>query len=164
MATETMNQEQDTQQQNNQQEKTFTADQVNAIVAERLSRERAKYPDYDALKAKAKKYDAQEEAQKTELQKATDKAASLQKELDAMKDAEKIRSVREKVSKDTGVPAELLSGTDEDSCKAQAEAIKKYAGEKAYPEVRDGGRTQQNVKPESAAVEFASWFNKSLNQ
>ncbi len=81
-----------------------------------------------------------------------------------MKNAEKIRGVREKVSKETGVPAELLSGTDEDSCKAQAEAIRKYAGANAYPDVGDGGRTQQNAKPESAADMFASWFSRSLNQ
>ena len=160
MATETVNQEPNTQQ---QEARTFTEDQVNVIVAERLSRERAKYPGYEELKAKGAKFDAQEEASKTELQKATDKAAALQKKVDAMEAAEKIRSVREKVSKETGVPAELLSGTDEDSCKSQAEAIKKYAGANAYPDVRDGGRRQQGTKPESTADKFASWFNQSLN-
>lgn len=160
MATETVNQEPNTQQ---QEARTFTEDQVNAIVAERLSRERAKYPGYEELKAKAAKFDAQEEASKTELQKATDKAAALQKKVDAMEAAERIRSVREKVSKETGVPAELLSGTDEDSCKSQAEAIKKYAGANAYPDVRDGGRRQQGTKPESTAAKFAGWFNQSLN-
>ena len=44
------------------QQASFTTDQVNAIVAERLSRERAKYADYDSLKEKTAKFDAQEES------------------------------------------------------------------------------------------------------
>ena len=56
--------------------KTFTQAELDAIVADRLARERAKYPDYENLKAKAAKYDAAEEAGKSELQKATDQQVS----------------------------------------------------------------------------------------
>ncbi|MBR4514596.1 MAG: hypothetical protein IKO61_06900, partial [Lachnospiraceae bacterium] len=42
----------------------------NRIIADRVQRERSKYNDYDSLKEKAAKYDAHEEASKTELQKA----------------------------------------------------------------------------------------------
>ena len=52
-------------------EKTFTQSELNAIVADRLSRERGKYSDYEELKTKAAQFDAAEEARKTELQKAT---------------------------------------------------------------------------------------------
>ena len=38
-------------------EKTFTQEEVNQIVGDRLKRESAKYADYDALKTKAEKFD-----------------------------------------------------------------------------------------------------------
>ena len=77
---ETVNQEA-----NEPAEKTFTQDEVNAIIAERLKRDRGERADYDELKAKAAKLDEIEEANKTELQKANERAESLQKELNAIK-------------------------------------------------------------------------------
>lgn len=50
--------------------------EFDRMVGERLARERAKYADYDEVKGKAAEYDKTVEAQKTELQKATDKAAA----------------------------------------------------------------------------------------
>ena len=106
---------------------TFTQEQVDAIVKDRLSRERDKYKDYADLKNKAAEYDKQQEANKTELQKAQEKAESLEKELAGMKEQEKIRGIRKKVSGDTGVPEDLLTGNSEEDCKTQAEAILKFA-------------------------------------
>lgn len=138
--------------------KTFTQDELNAIVNDRLKREREKYADYAALKTKAEEYDKQEEAAKSELQKATDKAAALQKELDALKQAETVRGIREKVAQETGVPVNLISGTTEEDCKTQAEAIKAYANP-GYPNVKDGGESDGAPKA-TTAQQFAEWFNK----
>ena len=63
--------------------KTFTQEEVNAIVADRLDRERKKYEGFDELKEKATKFDEMEEAQKSELQKVTERADALAKELTA---------------------------------------------------------------------------------
>ena len=52
-----------------EESKTFTQDELNAIVSDRLKREREKYADYESLKEKATKLDEIEEASKTELQK-----------------------------------------------------------------------------------------------
>ena len=134
--------------------KTFTQEEVNRIVQNRV----AKYADYEDLKAKAAKLDEIEEANKSELQKATEKAASLQAELDGMKQAETIRAMRETVAKETGVPANLLTGGTEDECKAQAEAIKAYAKPGAYPNVKDGGEPQNN-KGTATRDQFAAWLN-----
>ena len=62
-------------------ERTFTQTEVDAIVRDRLQRERNKYADYEAYKEKAEKFDAAEEAQKSELQKATERASALEAEL-----------------------------------------------------------------------------------
>lgn len=123
-------------------EKTFTQADVDRIVAERLQRDRAKYADYDDIKSKAEKFDAMEEASKTELQKATDRANKLQAELDKRKKEDGVRVIREKVAKETKVPVSLLTGETEEACTEQAKAILAFAKPDGYPQVPDGGEAQ----------------------
>lgn len=128
-----------TQETGESQERTFTQDELNAIVGKRLAEEKNKYADYDVLKAKAEKFDEAEEASKSELQKATERANALETELNGLKKAEEVRLMREKVANETGIPSNLLTGSSEEECKAQAEAIKAYATPSGYPKVKDGG-------------------------
>ena len=59
--------------------KTFTQEQVDKIVQERLKRAKSEKPaDYDELKAKAAKLDEIEDAQKTELERITEQATKAQ--------------------------------------------------------------------------------------
>lgn len=116
---ETVNQEMNGTTPAQQENRTFTQDEVNAIVADRLTRERAKYADYDDLKVKAGKTDA------------------LQQQLDAIAADKARREMKQKVSDATGVPVELLTGETEEACTAQAQAIRAYAN--PYPNVKDGG-------------------------
>lgn len=140
-------------------EKTFTQAELNAIVEDRLKRDRAKYSDYEELKTKAAEYDKQSEASKTELQKATEKAAKLQAELDKLNKGNEIRAAREKVAKETNVPAELLTGETEEICKEQAKAILNFAKQTGYPAVRDAGESNSSGKI-TTRDQFADWFNK----
>lgn len=136
---------------------TFTQDEVNRIVANRV----AKYHDYEELKEKAAKFDAAEEASKTELQKAQEKAAALQTEVEAMKKAKELREMRDEVSKETGVPAELLTAETREDCEAQAERINAYAKPSGYPSVKDAGDpiiTRKGSPKES----FEAWANLAL--
>lgn len=142
-------------------EKTFTQEEVNAIVGKRLYEEKEKYADYDELKDKAAKYDEAEEASKSELQKATERAEDLQKEVDKMKRDKKLHEIRAKVAKETGVPENLLTGEDEESCTAQAKAVLKFAKPNAYPDVPDGGEVH-NSPSGKTRDKFAAWFNESL--
>ena len=122
---ETVTQEARTTAAGEQQEpRTFTQEEVNSIVADRLNRERAKYADYDDLKAKASQYD-------------TTKA-----QLDALNSANARRDMIARVAAATGCPAELLTGDTEEACTAQAQAIAAFAKSQqpaGYPNVRDGG-------------------------
>ena len=137
--------------------KTFTQVEVDAIVADRLKRERAKYEGYEDFKAKAAKLDEIEEANKTELQKATERAQALEAELDGMKKKETIREIREKVAKDTGVPASLLHGGDEETCNAEAQELLAFASNSGgYPSLRDGGEVTTITKG-SARADFAQF-------
>ena len=141
--------------------KTFTQDEVNAIVGERLRRANEKFADYESLKAKAAKLDEMEEANKTELEKANEKVASLESELSSLKKAAEIRSIREKVSSETGVPINLLTAESEEDCKTQAENIKAFASP-SYPSVKDGGEVTKTGKT-STRDQFASYFNSVMN-
>jgi len=124
-------------------EKTFTQAELDAIVGDRLKRERAKYSDYEDLKTKAAAFDAAEEASKSDLQKANERADALQAELDAMKRARQEQELRDRISQETGVPANLLRGTSEEDLRAQAEAIKGFAQTtNKYPNVRDAGEAR----------------------
>lgn len=137
--------------------KTFTQEDVNHIVAKRV----AKYSDYEELKQKAAKYDEQIEAGKSDLQKATERAESLQAELDAIKSANELKSMREEVAKAKGVPVTLLTGTDPDECEAQADALLKWAKPKGYPKVPDGGDPIGHAKKTTREM-FAEWFNENV--
>ena len=136
---------------------TFTQDDVNRIVAKRV----AKYADYDELKQKAAKFDEQVEAGKSELQKATEKATSLQAELDALKQAEAIRTMREEVASAKGVPAKLLTGKTAEECESQAADLLAWAQKSSsgYPKVPDGG-DPTSTKP--AREQFADWLNSQI--
>ena len=153
---ETVNQEATTE------TKTFTQDEVNAIVGERLAREREKFADYESLKEKATKFDEAEEASKTELQKATERAEKAELELTTMKKAEELRSIREKVSAETGVPASLLTAETEEGCTEQAKGILAFKGEVTYPTLPDGGEVQGAPKG-TTKQQFAEWANKAFN-
>lgn len=145
-----------------QEEKTFTQAELNAIVADRLSRERGKYSDYEELKAKAAQFDAAEEARKTDLQKAQEQAEAYKAQLDALIKQTAARDARDKVAAETGVPASLLTGETEEVCKAQADAILKFKGNASpYPDTHDaGGQTHSGGG--KTRDQFADWFKTQI--
>jgi hypothetical protein len=55
-------------------------DDLNRIIADRVQRERGKYADYKDLKAKAAQLDEIEQANKSEIEKATDRATKAEAE------------------------------------------------------------------------------------
>lgn len=157
---ETVNQEQNAPEAGSEAgEKLFTQAQVNSFFDKRYSEMMSKVSEYEE---KAKKFDELQEASKTELQKATEKAEKLQAEITSMKKAAEVRELKDKISADTGVPASLLSGDTEESLKAQAEAIKQYAvSGNAYPALKDGGEVTKKTKL-TTSQQFADWMTLKL--
>ena len=98
-----------------------------------------------------------------ELQQASEAIKTLRAELDAMKQAETLRVMREKVSTEKKIPASLLTGETEDVCKAQADAILDFArtGGASYPTLRDGGEANRS-KQLSTRDRFADWAKDNL--
>lgn len=161
--TETVNQENGTESVEIQ-ERTFTQAELDEIVKSRVAKERAKYANFEELQQKASKFDEMEEANKTELQKATEKANALQKQLDDMNKANEVRNIRDKVANETGVPATLLMGETEEDCMNFAQNILAYKNSSnGYPTVKDGGEVQNLQQKKDVASQFADWFNQSLN-
>lgn len=149
------------------QERTFTQTELDEIVKARVAKERAKFGDYEALQQKASKLDEIEEANKSELQKATERADALQKQIDDMTKATELRNLREKVATQTGVPTSLLSAETEEECIAQAEAIMSFAQSHTsanYPTVKDGGEVANiPTKPKSNGELFGDWLGTQLS-
>jgi len=144
-----------------EQGRTFTQDELNAILGERISKEKSKYADYESLKEKAAKFDELEEKNKSALEKANEAAASYKKELEELKKTNSIKEIRAKVSDSMKVPASLLHGTTEEECKAEAKAILEFANPGARRRIRDGGDTGRNAK-QSAKDAFDTFMNENF--
>ena len=99
---------------------------LDRIIEKRLARERAKFADYEEVKAKAAKVDEIEEEKKSDLQRALDQIEALKAEAEQSKAAaaQAERAVLvEKVAASKGVPAKYLSGDSEDDLVASADAF-----------------------------------------
>lgn len=104
--------------------KTFTQEQVDKIVQERLARAKQQVPDdYDTLKAKAAKLDELEEANKSEYEKLNEKYIALEKERNALVHENERRAWAAQVAREKGVPESVLRGDTLEEIQAHAQAI-----------------------------------------
>ena len=128
------------------QERTFTQAEMDAIIGDRLKRERAKYADYDEAKAALAELNELKEAGKSELQKAVEERDRYKAEVESLKaDKERADAVA-KAAAEHKVDASLLarmSGDVEENAKFLADQI---ANAPKYGEVHDGG--EPNVPPQ----------------
>lgn len=131
---------------------------LDRIIGARLDRERKKYAGFEDLKAKAEKYDAIEEGQKTELQKLQERIERAEKENAVFKQREQVNTWAAEVSKETGVPANLLRGSTKDELESHAAMLKEFTGEQSTaPVVQSDGK-----KPKSkAGVTTAELFEEA---
>ncbi len=142
-----------------QPERTFSQAEVDAIIGDRLKREREKYADYAEAKTKAAAYDDMVKAKgetQAEAEQLKARIAEMQKTIEA-------RDVRDKVAADTGVPVSLLTADTEEECKKQAAALLAFRGAAPkYPNVPDGGETP---KPGGGTTrqQFAAWVENNFN-
>lgn len=138
----------------------FTApasqEDLDRIIGERLARERSKFADYTDLKAKAEQFDALEEQNKTELQKALDRAAAAEA---LAAEATKV-SLRTSIAAAKNVPASLLSGSTKEELEAAADALLAFRGEQTpgpkapFVPAATPGQGGKPVKSVSAGAEM----------
>lgn len=93
----------------------------------------------DSAKAnadKASRFDEFEEANKTEMQKAADRATAAEAKVAEFES----RTLRAEVAASKGIPAALLSGSTKEELEASADALLAFRGEKTKPDFGGGDR------------------------
>lgn len=98
-------------------------EELNRIIAARVSREREKFADYDDIKSKAAKFDEVEEAAKSELEKALARAEAAESAVQQFETQKQINSWKSDVAEKTGVPAAALSGSTLEEITAHASVL-----------------------------------------
>lgn len=112
------------------QGKTFTQADVDRVVEQRLTRERAKFGDYDALKQKAAKFDELDAANKSEMERLQEQLAAEQT---ARTTAETKAAAAERTQFgiDKGLPSALakkLTGQTPEELEAEIEELRPFIG------------------------------------
>jgi hypothetical protein len=116
--------------------KTFTQEEVNAIIKDRLAREKEKYKDYETAMQKLKEVEEKEKANLPEIERLR-KDVEEKEKLVALRDEEvkqqKLLNIKLELLDAEGLPkfwAKRILGTTEEEIKADIEEIKKALGEK----------------------------------
>ena len=145
-------------------ERTFTQDDLDKAVRDRLNREKAKFADYGDLKAKADQLDQLTAAQKTAEQRAADDLAKAQKAAaDALAEA-----VRYKAAGKAGIDPEsddfaLIGSGDEETVMTRAARLGVLlASERELAQIKeqqertqlpDSGRPRPVLRPGATPVD-----------
>ena len=113
-------------------------EELNAIIKQRIERERAKYRDYAELKAEAEEARKLKQANMTELEKANARAVEVEKERDSVareRDEARAEALRLRIAVQHGLSIEdadlFLTGTDEETLTAQAKRLADRAAAQA---------------------------------
>lgn len=107
--------------------RTYSQADVDRMIGERLARQKAQFGDVDGLKAKAAKLDEIEAKNKTELDKATERATAAE----ARATAAELRLIRQEVAAAKGLPASMaqrLTGSTKEELEADAAQLAKELG------------------------------------
>lgn len=99
--------------------RTFTQEQVNALLAEQKRKVRSEFADYDDIREKASKFDQFEESRKTDEQRNAERLAALEKEATTAKQA----LLRTRVAAAKGVPEESLTGETQEDMEKSADGL-----------------------------------------
>lgn len=139
-------------------DKTFSQADVDRIVADRLSREKGKYSDYDELKAKAEQLDELEAQNKSDLDKANDTASSEK----ARADKAEAELLRYQIASEKGLTApqaKRLTGATREELEADADEILEHfpaaggEGPKPPPSPRPASELKGGTDPTSVPEE-----------
>lgn len=113
------------------EEKTFSQEELNSIISDRLNKEKEKYEkQISELNAKTESYEKQIATFTSQLEDVNKKAATYESEIKERDDkihAYESQSVKMRIAHEIGLPYELagrLSGETEEELKADAESMK----------------------------------------
>jgi hypothetical protein len=132
-------------------------DELNRIVAERVQRERAKYGDYNDLKAKAAKFDEIDAQSKSESEKAIERITAAE----TARAAAEARADRTEVALEKGLTpsqAKRLVGSTREELEADADELLKDLGDSNKPRSPkpDPNQGRSGAGAASTAEQFAA--------
>ncbi|TAA68438.1 DUF4355 domain-containing protein [Streptococcus sp. LQJ-218] len=109
-----------------------TQEEFDAAIKERLSREKAKYSDYDQLKSRVEELETENVGLKSTIEATNQSKADADNQLEGLRHqiaGYETASLRTRIALQHGLPYDLadrLQGTDEESFKADAERLAGY--------------------------------------
>ena len=128
-------------------------DSIMAINGSDIQKAKAGSEDLKNQLAEANEKLEQQNASAAELE----RLKGVEEELNQLKEANSLREMREKVSKATGIPIDLLRGETEEECTAFAGLIRDFAKPAVYPAAPIGGEPGGAGKAPTTAEQFAEW-------
>ena len=150
--------------------KTFTQEQVNRMIQERIARVKREEPaDYAELKAKAARLDEIEEANKSDLEKANDAASKAQTEAaDWKAKFEALQAEQQRMTSVQAMAAQYkvdagtlsrMGGDVEENAKYLADL---EAARPKYPGITDNGGNSSSPQTLEEALKGAKTFQEQI--
>lgn len=149
-------------------EPIMTQEALDAIISDRLKREREKtaekYADYDAVKAKAADYEKQLNGMNKQLETLGEK----EKEIESLKAANQkyeTDSVKTRLAHEAGLPygsTKYISGTTEEEIKASIADFQTFT--KSFAPVAPLASSEPKQTPEGAKMNALKRLNESLHK
>ena len=141
--------------QQEQEQKMFTQDEVNKLMGALRKENREKYADYDDLKAKASKFDEIEQQSKSELERITERATKAETELKQLKTKAEHDQLKAKIADELKVPAKLLHGKDEEELRSYAQELLEFKKPSVGASVPKNSVFTNNANTTSVKEDFA---------
>lgn len=139
-----------------------TQEELDSIIEKRLARERAKFANYDELAGKAAEFDKAQEASKTEVQRAIERAEKAEAALASVQSS----SLRAEVALAKGLTptqAKRLVGSTREELEADADELIKDLGKKPDGPRAPQQKTKQTEPKDDPEREFARKLFKRPN-
>ncbi len=140
--------------------KTFTQEQLEAELKKRLDRERAKFADYDDLKAFKATADAKADNDKTDAEKLREEMADVKANLEA----ERVTRLRLEVAAEKGLTpaqAKRLNGASKEELEADADELLTVFPAPEQETGSQASRLQRRPVPNLKQVERSGGNNPS---
>jgi hypothetical protein len=100
-------------------------EELNKLIGERIGKVKSQFADYEDLKTKASEFDKIAEAQKSELQKAQERADAAEKRALEFEQT----ALKTRIASEMGVIPEVIQGSDEETMRASAQRVLDWANQ-----------------------------------
>lgn len=141
-------------------ERTFTQEEVNKLVGKARKNASHKNENYEMYKQAYEELEQIKESNKSELQKAQDRASKLETQLKTLKHNEEVQAWKREVAGATGVPADVLRGNSKEEIEQHAQELQTAFSTPTAPVIGSDGKFSNSQKGKSKAELFAETLER----